>query len=584
MKKEKGLFKKIYQMLTKRQKINFVIIIIIMIISALLTQLLPLSIGSLTDDVLSRDNLSFVSVVPFLAFILVVTVTNEIIKVIRRLLVEDTSTRFEKSARTNAISSLLHAPLDYFKENMTGNIHGKLNRSLEGTTKLIKLMFMDFAPAIFNGIAAIVVIFSKLPLPLALLMLLVIPIGVIIVFRQITTQRGIRVELMNEKSNMDGTMVELINGIEVIRIVDNAETETNRFDNKSEYLRKKEMKHHKAMAFYDCLKFINEAVFTVLVIGVSAYLAGEGIITVGTVLTAYLSFTQLTTPLRELHRIFDELSESTVLAEEYFKIVELPEDFSYKATTTTTRKEKLPMISIQNMKFKYKNADKYIIDNLSLKVKKGQFIGIAGPSGCGKSSLIKVISKLEQGEGNIIIDGKDIKSLTRTEMSEKMAMVPQTPFLISATIKENICYGLKRDVSLEEIKEACKKADIDTFIENLPDKYETMVAEGGSNLSGGQRQRIAIARIFLRKPAILILDEATSALDNTTEKHIQKAIEKLQKENNTTILSIAHRLTTLENCDTILVFDKGKIVQNGKYQDLITTPGIFQDMYNGILK
>lgn len=584
MKKEKGLFKKIYQMLTKRQKINFVIIIIIMIISALLTQLLPLSIGSLTDDVLSRDNLSFVSVVPFLAFILAVTVTNEIIKVIRRLLVEDTSTRFEKSARTNAISSLLHAPLDYFKENMTGNIHGKLNRSLEGTTKLIKLMFMDFAPAIFNGIAAIVVIFSKLPLPLALLMLLVIPIGVIIVFRQITTQRGIRVELMNEKSNMDGTMVELINGIEVIRIVDNAETETNRFDNKSEYLRKKEMKHHKAMAFYDCLKFINEAVFTVLVIGVSAYLAGEGIITVGTVLTAYLSFTQLTTPLRELHRIFDELSESTVLAEEYFKIVELPEDFSYKATTTTTRKEKLPMISIQNMKFKYKNADKYIIDNLSLKVKKGQFIGIAGPSGCGKSSLIKVISKLEQGEGNIIIDGKDIKSLTRTEMSEKMAMVPQTPFLISATIKENICYGLKRDVSLEEIKEACKKADIDTFIENLPDKYETMVSEGGSNLSGGQRQRIAIARIFLRKPAILILDEATSALDNTTEKHIQKAIEKLQKENNTTILSIAHRLTTLENCDTILVFDKGKIVQNGKYQDLITTPGIFQDMYNGILK
>lgn len=170
---------------------------------------------------------------------MVVTVTNEIIKVIRRLLVEDTSTRFEKEARTKAISSLLHAPLDYFKENMTGNIHGKLNRSLEGTTKLLKLMFMDFAPAVFNGVAAVIVIFSKLPLLLALMMLLVIPIGVIIVFRQITTQRGIRVELMNEKSNMDGTMVELINGIEVIRIVDNAETETSRFDNKSEYLRKK---------------------------------------------------------------------------------------------------------------------------------------------------------------------------------------------------------------------------------------------------------------------------------------------------------------------------------------------------------
>lgn len=579
------IYSKIFHMLTKRQKLNFLLIIVIMIISALLTQLLPLSIGSLTDDVLSSEELSFLNVLPFLGFILIITITNEIIKVIRRLLVEDTSTRFEKTARTKAISSLLHAPLDYFKENMTGNIHGKLNRSLEGTTKLLKLMFMDFAPAIFNGLAAIVVIFTKLPITLALLMLLVIPIGIIIVFRQITTQRGIRVELMNEKSNMDGTIVELINGIEVIRIVNNAENETNRFDNTSEYLRKKEMKHHKAMALYDCLKFINEAVFTVLVIGVSAYLAGEKIISVGTVLTAYLSFTQLTTPLRELHRIFDELSESTVLAEEYFKIINLPKDFSYEIINhQKVRNSKLPMIYINKLNFKYKNSSKYIIKELDLNINKGEFIGIAGPSGCGKSSLIKVISKLEKGEGNIKIDGIDINKLTREDIADKIALVPQSPFLISATIKENVCYGINREVTEEEIKEACQKAFIDDYIESLPDKYETIVQEGGSNLSGGQRQRIAIARIFLRKPSILILDEATSALDNTTEKHIEKAIERLQKENNITILSIAHRLSTLENCDNILVLDKGKIVEQGKYQELINTPGIFQDMYNGVLK
>ena len=174
-----SIYKKIFKMLGKRQKVNFMIIIFIMIISSLLTQLLPLSIGNLTDNILLQEELSFLNIIPFLAFILVVTVSNEIIKVIRRLLVEDTSTRFEKEARSRAISAILHAPLDYFKKNMTGNIHGKLNRSLEGTTRLLKLMFMDFAPAIFNGIAAIVVIFSKLPLVLALLMLLVIPIGII---------------------------------------------------------------------------------------------------------------------------------------------------------------------------------------------------------------------------------------------------------------------------------------------------------------------------------------------------------------------------------------------------------------------
>ena len=579
------IYSKIFKMLSKRQKFNFVLIIAIMMISAFLTQLLPLSIGNLTDNILSKEELTFISVLPFLVFILIITIVNEIIKVVRRLLVEDTSTKFEKEARTKAISSLLEAPLDYFKENMTGNIHGRLNRSLEGTTKLIKLMFMDFAPAIFNGIAAIIVIFSKLPLALAFIMMFTVPVGIIIVLRQITTQRGIRVELMNEKANMDGVMVELINGIEVIRVVDNASLETKRFDYKSEYLRNKEMNHHRAMAFYDCLKFINEAIFTVLVIGVSVYLAGEKIISVGTVLTAYLSFTQLTTPLRELHRIFDELSESTVLSEEYFKIIELPKDFSYEKENSVIKREKYnPIISIRNMNFKYKNSTQAIITNLNLDINRGQFIGIAGPSGCGKSTLIKVLSKLEKCEGEVRINGNKINDLDRHDIASCIALVPQSPFIISASIKDNICYGLKKKVTMKEIKEACKKAFIDDFIESLPDKYNTVISEGGANLSGGQRQRIAIARVFLRKPEILILDEATSALDNTTEKHIQKAIEELQKEHHITILSIAHRLSTLEHCNDILVFDRGHIVQRGQYQELINTPGIFQDMYHGILK
>ncbi len=584
--KKQNLLKRIYLMLSKRQKLNFIIIIIIMILSALLSQLLPLSIGKLTDDVLNQENLSFVSIVPFLLFILVVTVSNEIIKVIRRVIVEDTCTRCEKNARSQAVSALLHAPLTYFKENMTGNIHGKLNRSLDGTIRLLKLLFMDFAPAIFSGIAAIVVIFYKLPLFLSILMLFVIPIGIIIIFRQISTQKGIRVELMEEKSSMDGTMVELINGIEVIRVTDNAETEVDRFTNKSEYLRQKEMKHHKAMAFYDCLKFINEALFTVLVIGVSAYLAGENVISVGTVLTAYLCFTQLTTPLRELHRIFDELSESTILAREYFNIIDLEQDFSYKNNKDKNKKiNKKSFIHIENVDFSYKNSNKKVISDLNLDIDEGKFVGIAGPSGCGKSSLIKLLTKLEKNtSGTITIGNKNVGDLSRKDISDIIALVPQNPFLVAGTIRENICYGNHKEVSEEEIKEAAKRAYIDDFIESLPNKYDTVLSEGGNNLSGGQRQRIAIARVFLRKPKILILDEATSALDNTSEKYIQKQIEQLQIDNNTLIISIAHRLTTLENCDFILVFDNGQIVQKGKYQELIKIPGIFQDMYNGKLK
>ena len=579
------VLKKIYKLLDTKQKLRFILIIIIMIVSAALAQMTPKAIGWLTDDILTKNEISFNKVIPFLVFILIVNVVNEVIKIFRRVLVEDTATRTEKKARGMVIKSLLMAPLSYFRKNMTGNIHGRLNRCLDGTIKLEKLLFMDFAPAIFNAIAAIITIFLTLPITLAMPMLLVIPIGVFIVLKQIKSQKGIRVELLESKSEMDGTIVELINGIEVIRICDSLDFETKRFDDKGEFLREKEMKHHKAMAMYDCLKFINQAVFTVLVIGISTYLATKNIISVGAVLTAYLCFNQLLRPLEELHRIFDEVSECTVLATDFFKMVEIENDFSYlPIKTKSENKSTNEIINMENITFYYsENEDKIILDNFNIDIEKGTYLGIAGPSGCGKSSLIKSICKLEKADGTIIIDDKNIDNLTRKDLSKLIALVPQSPFLIAGTIFENITYGIDREVSIDEVEEAAKRAYIYDYINGLPNKFDSLVSEGGNNLSGGQRQRIAIARIFLRKPRILILDEATSALDNTSEKYIQAEIEKMKQENNTTIIAIAHRLTTLKNCDRIIVLNKGKIEEDGKFDDLIEKKGMFSDMYYGKL-
>lgn len=586
---EKDSLKKIihnlYCLLDLKQKIGFIVIIFIMIISAILTQLTPKAIGWLTDDILIQKQIDFLEVIPLLIFILIINVVNELIKILRRILVEDTATKTEKKARGVVINSLLKAPLTYFKNNMTGNIHGRLNRCLEGTVKLEKLIFMDFAPAIFNSIAAIVVIFTTLPFFLALIMLLVIPVGMFIVFRQISTQRGIRVELLETKSQMDGSLVELLNGIEVIRITDSIEIEAKRFDNKSEFLRSKEMKHHLQMAKYDSLKFINEAVFTVLMIGISAFLATKDVITVGSVLTAYLCFNQLIKPLEELHRILDELSECLVLAQDFFKMTKIPHDFSYLEINDVNeiKNSDEQIIKINNLQFSYENK-KNIIKNLDLKIKKGTFIGIAGPSGCGKTSLIKAICKLEKCNGKIMIDNCNLDNLSRKELAKIIALVPQNSFIVAGTIYDNICYGLKREVSFQEVEDALKKACLLDFVNSLPNRLDTLLAEGGNNLSGGQKQRIAIARIFLRKPKILILDEATSALDNTSEKFIQSQIEKLKDENQMTIISIAHRLTTLKNCDEIIVMDQGTIVQCGKYDELINEDGIFSDMFYGRLK
>lgn len=583
--KLKHILSKLYHLLDARQKRSFLFIVVIMILSSALTQFTPKAIGWLTDDILIQEQIEFLSIIPVLLLILVVNVANELMKILRRIMVEDTATKTEKRARSLVITSLLKAPLSFFKENMTGNIHGRLNRCLEGTIKLEKLIFMDFAPAIFNSAAAIFVIFTTLPAVLALPMLLVIPIGIGIVLRQISTQQGIRVELLETKSSMDGTIVELLNGIEVIRITDSIALEENRFEEKSEFLRNKEMKHHKQMAKYDCWKFINEVTFTVLMIGISAYLATKGIISVGAVLTSYLCFSQLIKPLEELHRILDELSESVILADDFFKLAEIPNDFSYEEPekTAASAEPVSPSIAIQNLHFSYDNQAS-VLKNLNLSLEKGSFTGIAGPSGCGKSSFIKAVCKLEQYEGVIFIDGVNLRSLSRKELSRIIALVPQSPFLVAGTIYENICYGLDRTPSQKEVEEAVKKACLTEFIDSLPNRLNTILSENGGNLSGGQKQRIAISRIFLRKPKILILDEATSALDNTSERYIQNEIEKLKEENKMTVISIAHRLTTLKNSDRILVMEHGEIVQAGKYQELIETDGIFRQMYEGKLK
>lgn len=583
-KSKKKIWKEIFELLPVKQKMGFFLIFVILIVSAVLNQLTPLAVGYMTDTVLSKQNVEFVSVLPILLAILFINVVNEIIKVIRRLIIEDTATQAEKNARQKATTSLLLAPLSYFRNHMTGNIHGRLNRSLEGTVKLIKLLFMDFAPAVTTGMAAIVTIFLKLPIPVACIVVLVIPVGTFIVFRQISTQKGIRVELMDTKAEMDGTMVELLGGIETIRSLDSTSIESERILYRSEHLRKKEMRHHRAMAFYDCLKFVNEAFFSVLVIGLSVLLASKGVITVGTVLTAYLCFTQLTGPLRELHRILDEFSECMVLADDYFKMVDIPIDFSYRMQN---KKYKLENNGIQmdNVSFAYpEKSQQEILKQISISVPSGKFVGIAGPSGCGKSTLIKIIDKLEECDGNIFLGGIKLSDLSRDVLSENVALVPQSPFIIADTVYNNIIYGIKRDITLDEVKEAARKANISQDIEKFPGTYDFLLSEGGANISGGQRQRIALARVFLRKPGILILDEATSALDNTSEKIIQSEIERMKDENKTTVISIAHRLTTLKNCDEILVMDKGKIVQRGTFEELEETQGVFRNMVYGIYK
>jgi ABC-type multidrug transport system fused ATPase/permease subunit len=230
----------------------------------------------------------------------------------------------------------------------------------------------------------------------------------------------------------------------------------------------------------------------------------------------------------------------------------------------------------KDVTFKYDKND--VLKDLNFKVNANETVAFVGKSGAGKTTIFNLLCKMyDNYTGKITIDDVDIKQLDKDSIRGNITVVSQNPYIFNMSIRDNLKL-VKRDLTDEQMKEACKMACLDDYIESLPNKYDTIIGEGGINLSGGQKQRLAIARAFVQKTEIILFDEATSALDNETQSKIQHAIDNLQKEY--TILIIAHRLSTIKNADRILVLDDGKIIAEGKHEELLKTCHKYKELYD----
>ncbi|HOO26710.1 MAG TPA: ATP-binding cassette domain-containing protein, partial [Clostridiales bacterium] len=235
-------------------------------------------------------------------------------------------------------------------------------------------------------------------------------------------------------------------------------------------------------------------------------------------------------------------------------------------------------IEFKNVTFGYPGTDKKVLENLNLHIPVGGNVAIVGPSGAGKTTVCNLIPRFyEVNEGEILLDGTNIKKYTTRSLRSHIGVVQQDVYLFSGSVYDNISYG-KQDASREEVEEAAKKAGAHEFISQLPEGYDTYIGERGVKLSGGQKQRISIARVFLKNPPILILDEATSSLDNESERLVQQSLELLAKGRTT--LTIAHRLTTIKNANEILVLTEDGIAEQGSHKELFEKGGIYRDLYN----
>lgn len=573
----------VWAMVPRRQKIAFGAATLLMAVVSAGNIAFPLLLGDLVDGVKSPEEADRAALLRssgiILAWIAGIYVARELIQVVRRALVESACTRFEQKLSVMVIGQLMKADLAHLSQEKLGSLQGRIGRSVVGTVRFVRLILLECLPPFVTGAFAIVAALSKKPI-LAAAMAGVIPISLWLTVRQLASQKGIRLRLIKSRERIDGSITELLGGIDYVRAAHTEDRELRRFDEETKDLRQMERQHHFEMSLYGAARALNEGFFHILVLGLGVYLAVHGQITYGDILTFSILFLTVMAPMNEVHRALDEGHECSLQVANLKSMLDQPQDRSYSPPReeSPTLEPGQPLVSVDRLIVEYESAagSKRALDEVSLCIRHGETIGFAGPSGCGKTTLLRVLMRLSHPtSGTVKLGNTDLDCLTRADIGRLIGYVGQNPFVFHGTIAENIAYGMP-DASPERIEVAARLACIHDEILAIPGGYDAHVLERGSNLSGGQRQRLALARVFLKDPPVLILDEGTSALDSISERHVKKAIEYARRDR--TVVLVAHRLTTLRDTDRILVFHGGKVVEEGTYLELAGRDGVFAEL------
>ncbi len=476
--------------------------------------------------------------------------------------------------RSDMFRKLETLPYTFYDNHETGKIMSRMTNDL-----------MDISELAHHGpenvlISGIMIIGSfiylcMISVPLTLIVFACVPILVIVSTKSRKKMRDAFQESRKSIAVINAALESSISGIRVTKAFTNDVKEAEKFENGNKQFVEARRKSYLAMAeFHSTTSFVTD-VFNVVVLIAGGIFMYQGKINFGDYSAFIVSVNQFINPVNTLIGFMEQYQNGVTGFERFLEIMdEKPETDSEDAVELTDVKGE---IELQDVSFHY-NDSKEVLSHVSMKIKKGEKMALVGPSGGGKTTICHLIPNFYQyTDGKILVDGKDIKTLTMRSLRRAIGIVQQDVFLFNGTIKENIHYG-RLDATDEEVIEAAKRANIHEYVMTLPEGYNTQIGERGVKLSGGQKQRLSIARVFLKDPAILILDEATSALDNTTEILIQQALDELCKGRTTIV--VAHRLSTVKNADEIAVITSGEIAEQGTHEELIEKKGIYYDLYS----
>ena len=554
----------------------FIISLILTLTVVALTLYVPILIGQAIDLAVGKDQVDIngigVILIQIGACIAFTAVFQWVINVINNRMVYG----IVRNVRHEAFLKLQSFPISFIDSHRSGDI---VNRLIADSDQFSDGLLMGFSQ-FFNGIMTIlgtIVFMFAINVPVTLIVIFITPLSLFVASFIAKRTFSLFKKQSEIRSEQTALIDEMIGEHKTVVAFGYENKAQDKFDEINARLGKTSLK----AIFFSSLtnpstRFVNSLVYAFVAFAgamICANLGGE-VLKVG-MLSSFLSYaTQYTKPFNEISGVVTELQNALASAERVFELIESPtEELVAKNEEEINGTD----IEFKNVFFSYV-PEKPLIKNFTFKARAGEHIAIVGPTGCGKTTLINLLMRFyDVNDGSITIGGKDIRNIERNELRQKYGMVLQETWLGEGTIKENIAYG-KPDATDEEIIAAAKAAHAHSFIKRLPNRYDTKIGEGSASLSQGQRQLLCIARMMLCEPEILILDEATSSIDTRTEIRIQKAFKTVMR--GKTAFIVAHRLSTIKDCDVILVMKDGNIIEQGSHLELLERKGFYYELYN----
>ncbi len=573
-KKNKGTLKKVFSYIGK-YKYFLILSMLFAAVTVGLTLYAPILVGKAIDCIIGKGNVDFVNMKSILIKVAVIVVSTALIQWLMNVCNNKITYNVSRDLRKKAFEKIEILPFSYIDTHSKGDIVSRVITDVDQLSDGLLMGFTQFFTGVITIIGTLAFMLS-VNVFITIVVVVVTPLSFFIA--RFIAKKTFNMFSLQSKTRGEQTSFidEMISNQKVAEAYSMNEENKARFDKINDDLAKYSLK----ATFFSSItnpatRFVNSIVYAAVAL-FGAIMAVKGNITVG-ILSCFLSYAnQYTKPFNEISSVVTELQNAIACAARVFELIEEAPELPDKADATELENVK-GSVEINNLYFSY-NPDRELLKNVNINVEPGKTVAIVGPTGCGKTTLINLLMRFyDPNNGAISVDEVNTQDVTRQSLRQNFGMVLQDTWLKSGTIADNIRLG-KTDATDDEIIEAAKKAHAHSFIKRLPNGYKTKIGEDGGSLSQGQKQLLCITRLMLCPPPMLILDEATSSIDTRTEIKIQKAFNTLMK--NRTTFIVAHRLSTIQNADLILVMNNGNIIEQGTHASLYAQKGFYYNLYN----